>query len=304
MQVRILGSAAGGGFPQWNCGCRNCHLLREGRLAAKPRTQAQVALSSDASHWFLLNASPDLRQQIEATPVLHPTTRRGSPIAGVVLTGGDLDQVLGLLLLRELQPLRVYATDSVRRALRDDNSVFAALEQRPGQTSWTDVVPGAEFELATTCGVALGIRCRGVALPEHWPMYVPETARLRSKESVLALVVDSPEGGRVVFMPSASQVDDSLLEIISSADVLLFDGTFFTDDELCRMTGRTARQMGHMPVSGPSGSLERLAPLTRTRKIYIHVNNTNPMLDEASPQRRIVTDAGWEIAEDGWHFEL
>ncbi len=306
MQLKILGSAAGGGFPQWNCGCRNCRLLREGRLHATPRTQAQLAISSDGVNWFFLNASPDLRAQIEATPELHPRKgARSSPIAGVVLTGADLDQVLGLLLLRELQSLRVYATASVRKLLREDNSVFAALSQIPDQTRWTDIVPGEDFELATMCDVMSGIRCHAYSLGEHWPMYVPQERRgeLAHNESVLGLVIDSPRGGRIVFMPSTPKVDDACLELINSADVLLFDGTFYTDDELCRFTGRTAREMGHMPVSGRGGSLERLTGAS-PRKIYIHVNNTNPMLDEDSPQHRAVLEAGWEIAEDGWQFEL
>ncbi len=306
MHVKILGSAAGGGFPQWNCGCWNCRLLRERKLRATPRTQAQLAISSDGVQWFLLNASPDLRAQIEATPELHPRAgARSSPIAGAVLTGGDLDQALGLLLLRELQPLRIYATASVRTLLREDNTMFAALSQTAEQTRWTDIMPGEEFEPATVCDVSSGIRCRAFPLDEHWPMYVPaeRRAELAPQESVTGLVIDSPQGGRVVFMPSAPTVDDACLELINSADVLLLDGTFYTDDEMCRLTGRSARQMGHMPVSGPDGSLERLAG-ARPRKIYIHINNTNPMLDEESPQHRAVRDAGWEIAEDGWHFEL
>ncbi len=306
MQVRILGSAAGGGFPQWNCGCVNCRRLREGRLRASARTQAQLALSSDGVNWFLLNASPDLRAQIEASPLLHPrSVGRNSPIAGVVLTGGDLDQVLGLLLLRELQPLRIYATASVQRLLREDNTVFAALEQTAGQSRWTTIIPGEPFELATICDGGSGIRCRAIALAEHWPMYVPakRRAELAANESVLGLVIASPEGGRMVFLPSAPAVDEACRELIDSADVLLFDGTFWSDDEMAHLTGRTARQMGHIPVSGPDGSLAQLAG-TRARRIYIHVNNTNPMLDETSPQHRQVRDAGWEIAEDQWHFVL
>jgi pyrroloquinoline quinone biosynthesis protein B len=306
MQIRILGSAAGGGFPQWNCRCRNCRRLRAGKLHAAPRTQAQVAVSSDGDQWFLLNASPDLRAQIEASPCLHPRNgARGSPLAGIVLTGAELDQVLGLLLLRELQPLRIYATSSVRRMLREDNTLFAALAQTPQQTRWTDIVPGDGFALATAGDVPAGIRCRALSLNEHWPGYVPAAWReVERGESVLALVIDSPGGGRLVYMPSAAEVDEASLEVINSADVLLFDGTFWTDDELCRISGRTARQMGHMPVSGPDGSLQRLAAVTRPRKIYIHVNNTNPILDEDGPEYRAVRAAGWEVAEDGWQFAL
>ncbi len=307
MQVRILGSAAGGGFPQWNCGCRNCRRLRAGQLRATPRTQAQVAISADDAHWYLLNASPDLRPQIEAHSVLHPRNGgRGSPIAGVWLSGGDLDQTLGLLLLREQHPLRIYATGTVRQLLRGDNTLFAALHQAPDQTRWSDVVPGTSFELVSVCGVSSGIHCRAISLPGHFPMYVPEARRraLPPEETVSGLVMDSPDGGRLVYLPCVAEVDDACLALIGAADVLLFDGTFWSDDELAPINGRTARQMGHLPVGGAGGSLERLAPVRAPRKIYIHINNTNPMLDEDSPQYRAVRAAGWEMAEDGWQFEL
>ncbi len=307
MQVRILGSAAGGGFPQWNCGCRNCRLLRAGRLRAQPRTQAQVAVSSDGRHWYLLNASPDLRGQIEATPALHPHNgRRGSPIAGVLLTGADLDQVLGLLLLRERQPLRIFATPAVRSLVRDDNAFFAALDQTPDQTRWTDITPDEPFELATVCDVSSGMRCQPIRLAGHFPMYVPQARRgiLPEDETVSGVVIDSPKGGRLIYMPSVAQVDDACLALIASADVVMFDGTFWTDDELARITGRSAREMGHLPVWGDGGSLERLAGVASARRIYTHINNTNPMLDEDSPQYRAVRAAGWELAEDGWQFEL
>ncbi len=307
MQVRILGSAAGGGFPQWNCACRNCRLLRAGRLRAQPRTQAQVAVSSDGDRWFLLNASPDLRVQIEANPVLHPRNgSRSSPILGVLLTGADLDQVLGLLLLRERQPLRIYGTPTVRSLVCDDNAFFAALDQTSDQTRWTDITPDESFELATVCDVSSGMRCRLIRLAGHFPMYVPPARRevLPGGETVSGVVIDSPDGGRLIYMPSVAQVDDACLALIASADVLLFDGTFWTDVELARITGRTAREMGHLPVWGDGGSLERLAGVAHPRKIYTHINNTNPMLDEDGTQYRAVRAAGWEIAEDGWQFEL
>ncbi len=315
MQIRILGTAAGGGFPQWNCRCRNCRRLREGKLRASPRSQAQVAISSDGSNWYLLNASPDLRYQIEASPALHPRTgpfagngrlTRDSPVAGVVLTGGDLDQVLGLLLLRELQPLRIYAAGSVRSLLLEDNTVFAALSQVPEQTLWTEIIPGREFELESVCGMSSGIRCRAIAQEPHFPAYVPPGRRsmLNPSESELGLALDAPDGGRLLYMPSVADVDDAGLELMQSADVLLFDGTFWSDDELKPVTGRTARQMGHLPVGGPGGSLERLAALTRPQKIYSHINHTNPMLDEDSREYHQVREAGWRVAEDGWQLEL
>ena len=319
MRVEILGSAAGGGFPQWNCACRNCSRLRAGIFSGKARSQLQVAISCHTDSWFLLNASPDLRGQIEANSFLHPRDGlRQSPISGVVLTSADLDQVLGLLLLRELQPLQIFATASVRSVVRDDNSMFAMLQRVPKQAQWTDIVPSGSFALApTVCEGSLDeqavLRCLLVPLPSRYPAYVSSAraAALKPQEALLGVIVNAQgdSGGRLAYFPAVPRVDDSLLrqlESLESTDVLLFDGTFWSDDELVRIQGggQTARQMGHIPVSSTEGSLQLLAGLRRPRKIFVHVNNTNPMLDESGPEYRQVRDAGWEVAEDGWHFEL
>jgi pyrroloquinoline quinone biosynthesis protein B len=309
MRVKILGSAAGGAFPQWNCSCPNCRALRVATFHGKARTQTQVALSSDDRSWFLLGASPDLRAQIEGTPELHPREGlRQSPIAGAVLTNADIDHVLGLLLLRELQPLRVYATDSIHRVLTEDNSMFAMLQRIPQQASWISFAPRQTFPLATPSGEDSGLHCRALSLGSHFPAYVSEQrqSELSPKEASLGLIVESPSSKRLAYMPAVPQIDDVLLKEADSADVLLFDGTFWSDDELIRIqgSGATALEMGHVPVSSPSGSLAQLAHLKCPRKIYMHINNTNPMLDEASPEYREVRNAGWEIAEDGWQFEL
>src|SRR5579872_1591450 len=175
MRVKLLGSAAGGGFPQWNCGCANCHGLRQGTLRGKARSQAQVAVSSGGKAWFLLNASPDLRAQIEATPELHPAAgARQSPISGIVLSSGDLDNVLGLLLLREFQPLQIYSTAAIRQIVSQDNSFFRLLERVPGQVTWTEIRPGAVFELKTS---GAGVCCRAIALLGSYPAYVSESQR-------------------------------------------------------------------------------------------------------------------------------
>jgi pyrroloquinoline quinone biosynthesis protein B len=311
--VRILGSAAGGGFPQWNCACSNCRSLRAGTFHGKARTQTQVAISADGNSWFLLGASPDLRAQIEAAPELHPrsdatqTGARHSPIAGVVLANADLDHVLGLLLLRELQPLRVHATSSVRRILRD-NSMFAMLQRVPGQLMWTEFTPGETFHLGNATGEDSGLRCHALSLATHFPAYVsPARQReLDPTEASLGLIVESSSGKRLAFMPAVPEINESLLHPLDSVDILLFDGTFWSDDELIGIqgAGQTARQMGHVPVSSAEGSLHTLAQLRRPRKIYVHINNTNPMLNEAGPEYAQVRDAGWEIAEDGWQFEI
>src|ERR1700684_1259607 len=173
MQVKILGSAAGGGFRQWNCACTNCRAVRVGTFRGKPRTQTQVAITEDGRFWFLLGASPDLRTQIESTPELHPREGlRQSPIAGVVLANADVDHVLGLLLLRELQPLRVCATESIRRILSEDNSMFAMLQRVSGQLTWTDFMPRKSFPLVDPAGKDSGLRCRALSLGTHFPTYV------------------------------------------------------------------------------------------------------------------------------------
>jgi pyrroloquinoline quinone biosynthesis protein B len=309
MRVKILGSAAGGGFPQWNCSCPNCRQLRAGTFHGKPRNQAQLGLSADGHSWFLLGASPDLRSQIEGTPELYPREGvRQSPIAGIVLGNADVDHVLGLLLLRELQPLRVHATESVRRILTEDNSMFAMLQRIPNQVTWTTFAPGMTFSLLNAAGQDSRLRCRALSLGTHYPAYVSPQRQgdLNSQEASLGLIVESPSGKRLAYMPAVPQIDDPLLAEFDSADVLLFDGTFWSDDELIRIqgSGQTARQMGHVPVSSADGSLSRLAGLRRPRKIYVHINNTNPMLNEAGPEYAQVREAGWEIAEDGWQFDL
>jgi len=312
MRVKILGSAAGGAFPQWNCACPNCRSLRAGTFHGPARSQTQVAVSADSYSWFLLGASPDLRAQIESAPELHPRAdgncTRHSPIAGVILLNADIDHVLGLLLLRELQPLRVHATKFVRRILTKDNSMFAMLDRVPDQVRWIDLNVGAPFALLGPAGKASGLECRALPLGEHYPAYVSPArlSELGMGESSLCLVIESPTGKRLAYMPAVPRIDDRMLALLDSVDAILFDGTFWSADELICIQGSGAStwDMGHVPVSSPAGSLVRLAQLKRPRKIYVHINNTNPMLNEASLEYRQVCEAGWEIAEDGWQFDL
>jgi pyrroloquinoline quinone biosynthesis protein B len=306
MLVRILGSAAGGAFPQWNCACPNCSALRAGTFAGKARSQAQIAISADANSWFLLGASPDLRAQIESTPELHPRAGlRQSPVSGAVLLNADIDHVLGLLLLRELQPLCVFATESIRRILTEDNSMFAMLQRATGQVRWIDFVPASWFSLTDPYGRDSKVRCRALSVGEHFPAYLSAArrAQLSGGEASLGLLVEASSGKRLAYLPAVPHITDALREEWKAVDVLLFDGTFWSDDELIRIqgSGQTAQQMGHIPVSC---SLKQLAQLQRPRKIYIHINNTNPMLNEAGAEYQQVRDAGWEIAEDGCQFEL
>jgi pyrroloquinoline quinone biosynthesis protein B len=308
MQIKIPGSAAGGGFPQWNCACSNCRALRAGTFAGRARTQAQVAVSSDGQSWFLLGASPDLRSQIEATSELHPKDGiRQSPISGAVLSSADLDHVLGLLLLRELQTLRVFATSSVLQLLRQDNSFFGMLNRAPQQVEWSTVVPGSPFELTSANSGGSGLVCTLITVGTRYPAYVTlaRASQLQTSEAVAGFVVES-FGKRIAYLSAVGHIDDALIHTLSGMDVLLFDGTFWSDNELIQVesSGATARQMGHVPVGGPDGSLQQLAKLRNRKKIFIHINNTNPMLNESSPEHREVLDAGWEIAEDGWQFTL
>jgi pyrroloquinoline quinone biosynthesis protein B len=306
MRVKILGSAAGGAFPQWNCACPNCSALRAGSFRGKARSQAQIAISADGNSWFLLGASPDLHAQIESTPDLYPGAGlRQSPVGGIVLLNADIDHVLGLLLLRELQPLCVFATESIRRILTEDNSMFAMLQRVPEQVSWNDFAPATRFSLHDPRGNDSKLRSRALSVGEHFPAYVSSAKRnqLPGGEASLGVFVECPSGKRLAYMPAVPHITDALREELERVDVLLFDGTFWSDDELLRIqgSGQTAKQMGHVPVSC---SLAQLAQLQRPRKIYIHINNTNPMLNEAGREYGQVRDAGWEIAEDGWQFEL
>ncbi|MFZ0285294.1 MAG: pyrroloquinoline quinone biosynthesis protein PqqB [Terriglobales bacterium] len=309
MRTEILGSAAGGGFPQWNCNCRNCQSLRAGTFQGKARTQAQIAVSNDHQHYFLLNASPDLRLQIEATPHLHPRSgRRDSPISGVVLTSADIDQVAGLLSLRELQPFVIYCTSAIRHILQQDNSLFGMLNRVPTQVSWQEISLQRKFSLLDSVGADSGVSCETFSVGRHYPVYVKpqRAANLKAEEALLGLILESSSGKKLAYMPAVPAIDGALLKRLESVDLLLFDGTFWSDDELIQAQGggATAREMGHVPVSGAEGSLQKLADLRQPRKAFIHINNTNPMLDESGPQYREIRDAGWEIAEDGWNLEL
>jgi pyrroloquinoline quinone biosynthesis protein B len=309
MHIRILGSAAGGGFPQWNCGCANCVAVRRNAQAnstLKPRTQAQIALSADSSSWFLAGASPDLHLQIENTKALHPRALRDSPIAGVVLGGADLDHVVGLLLLRELQPLRVYAARSILRILRDENSMFGMLNRVEPQVVWTPMSSGKAFPLLSADGKDSGLRCEVLFISGRYPKYVKtDAAHLGDNEAGAALFFESASGKRLAYLPAIGNLTDRLIEKIQGVDLLLFDGTFWSDDELIRIqgAGETAHQMGHIPVEESLRLLKNIN-IKVERKMFIHLNNTNPMLNEASGERKAVREAGWEVAEDNWQLEL
>ncbi len=281
-------------------------MVRSGKFEGKARSQAQVAISEDRRSWFLLGASPDLRSQIEATRELHPMVdTRTSPICGVVLPGADVDLTVGLLLLRELQPLNVYATNGVTQILRDRNSMFGMLNRVPDQVRWHTIRAGESFRLRTPKGADAGISCLPVLLSTRYPAYAPG-AGLDPADAVVGLLLTSDSGGSLAYFPSVAAVSDELLSQLDKVDLLLFDGTFYNDDELLKLqgSGQRSQEMGHLPVGGQNGSLRQLAGLRKPRKLYIHINNTNPMLNEAGPEYRAARAAGWELAEDGWQTTL
>ena len=309
MYVEILGSAAGGGFPQWNCNCGNCRSVRERNFLGKARTQTQVAVSDDGHAWFLLNASPDLRIQIEQSAALEPNgSTRSSPINAVVLTSADIDHIAGLLSLRELQRFRIYSTPSLGRILREDNSIFGMLNRAPQQVCWMDMAVEAEFALPRISGEDSGLRCEAIPVGDRYPVYVSQrrASSLRGLEAQVGLVITGSSEKRLAYLPAVPAISAKLLELLQDVDVVLFDGTFWSDDELRQVqgSGATAREMGHVPVSGPQGSLELLKQLKRPRKVFLHINNTNPMLNESGPEYRELTASGWQLAEDGWRLNL
>jgi len=303
----ILGSAAGGGFPQWNCGCEVCRLAWAGDPRVKPRTQASLAVTGGAvvngaaaasgNPFVLINASPDLRQQIIATPALQPRGLRMSPIAAVVLTGGEVDQTAGLLTLRERGRFGLYGTEGTLSTLAA-NSIFSVLG--------ADVVPRHAIRPGSAFALPGGIEAELFLVPGKAPLYLEgDDPALEAETEANVGIELRASGARLVFIPGAAKLTPAIAARLCDADAVLFDGTLFSDDEMIAAGAgiKTGRRMGHMPVGGPDGTLAALAGLAR-RRILIHINNTNPILIEGSPQRRAVEAAGFEVAEDGMRIEL
>jgi pyrroloquinoline quinone biosynthesis protein B len=298
MRVRVLGSAAGGGFPQWNCHCGTCEAARAG-VRARPRTQSSLAIRGDDGPWFLVNASPDARQQLETLAPAHVDGVRAPPIAGVLLTDAEIDHTAGLLLLREsATPVRAFGSAGVERALRDSYPVLEMLERYCG-AQWQTLEPGRARRLEGSSLAVEPFEAGGDA-----PRYLSESdIDLQASGFVFR---DSATGGVVTYVPGLARLDDGVLALFAASDLVLVDGTFWQDDELARLgiSARTAREMGHVPLSGPGGTLEALAGLQRPRKALVHINNTNPILFEDSPEREAVLRAGVEVAYDGLEVQL
>jgi pyrroloquinoline quinone biosynthesis protein B len=310
MVIKVLGSAAGGGFPQWNCNGRNSADVRRGLPGLAPRTQASIAVSTDGRRWVLLNAAPDLRQQINDTPELHPEPQgspRNSPIKAVILTNGDVDAVAGLLTLREGQPFTIYGTARVLGVLAS-NTIFNVLD--PKLVKRVTMELDRPFAVEGPAG-PVGIEVKAFPVPGKVALYLEDAtagAGLGTQEgdTVGLKVTDVASRHHFYFIPGCARLDDALRARLEGAPLLFFDGTLYTNDEMIAqgLLNKTGERIGHMNMSGKDGSLEQFAPLDVGRKIYIHINNSNPALRENSRERAAVEAAGWEVSYDGMEIRV
>lgn len=310
MLIKVLGSAAGGGFPQINCNCRNCADVRLGKPGLRPRTQSSLAVSRDGQAWVLLNASPDLRQQIGAIAELAPRRQVGprtSPIKAVILTNGDVDHIAGLLSLREGFTFTLYGSDRVLSALAA-NSIFNVLDAR--LVPRVAFATGATTELASF-GVNLGLTVEAFPVPGKVALYLEDPAAGRTlgtrEGDTIGLKVSDPSSGAAFFyIPGCADVDAALAERIGGAQLVLFDGTLYSDQEMIAqgLSIKTGKRMGHINMSGTDGSIAAFQALDVRRRVYVHINNSNPVLREDGPERAEVEKAGWEVAFDGMEISL
>lgn len=306
MLAVVLGAAAGGGFPQWNSNASGCRRARSGDAAAPARTQASLAVSADGLSWFLLNASPDLRQQIEATPELHPSVGlRHSPIAGVVLTGGDVDAIAGLLTLRERHAFTIYAPRSVLSVL-DSNPIFEVVAR--DLVVRHAVAPGETMTLERQDGTPSGLSVDVFAVPGKVPLYLerPDEDPLIDESGHTVGLAVSDGAHRLFFIPGCAAMSPALAARLRGAELVFFDGTLWVDDEMIQagIGAKTGRRMGHLSLSGPSGTMAAFEALNVQRKVLIHINNSNPVLLDDSPERAQAASRGWEVAFDGMRIEL
>ena len=303
MHVQILGSAAGGGFPQWNCNCRNCDGLRRGTLNAKARTQSSIALSDDGVNWILCNASPDIRTQLVQTPVLQPARAvRDTAIRAIVLMDSQIDHVTGLLTLREGCPHEVWCTDMVHEDLQTGFPLFPMLSHWNGGLQRRRIGLGEPFRIPACPALEfVPIPLRSAA-----PPYSPHRNDPHPGDNIGLLVRDTNTGGVLFYAPGLGQPDDGLLATMRDADCLLVDGTLWRDDEMAfaGVGDKLGSEMGHLQQSGPGGMIELLDAQPASRKVLIHINNTNPILDEDSAERTELVAHGIEVAHDGMQIVL
>ncbi|MEI3855710.1 MULTISPECIES: pyrroloquinoline quinone biosynthesis protein PqqB [Ensifer] len=297
LRIIVLGAAAGGGLPQWNCGCVNCTTARDPGSALGPQTQSSLAVSLDGEAWAVFNASPDIRQQIEGNRHLQPRRLRHSPIKSVVLTNGDIDHLAGLLVLREKQAFTVFATKAVSKII-DENSIFGVLAP--------DVVSRRSVAIEEAFSPLPGLAARLVAVPGKVPLFFEDGEPDLNVEGEDTVGIELRAGGkRVYYIPGCGMINAPLAARLLDADALFFDGTLFHDDEMIATgTGhKTGRRMGHMPIAGEGGSLDALGGLNIRKKIYVHINNTNPIW-RSGPERERVEGSGFEVGFDGMEVRL
>ena len=304
MKVMVLGSAAGGGFPQWNCNCNNCCGVRSGSLDAIPRTQSSIAVSVDGERWILFNASPDIRSQLEANPPLQPKRgRRDTGVHGVVLADSQIDHTTGLLFLREGCPLRVYCTDMVAQDLSTGFPIFVMLQSWDGGVIHTTVpIDGSAFQVSDIEEISI----TAIPLDGKAPPYSPHRHDPHVGDNVGYLLEDTRSQASLFYAPGLGQMSSALLDMMGGADCVMVDGTFWSEDEMQRagVGTKLASDMGHLPQNGDEGMLHWLSKIPGPRKILIHINNTNPILIENSPERKLVEESGVEVAYDGMAFDL
>ncbi len=304
MRIRVLGAAAGGGFPQWNCNCPMCDGLRKGTVRATARTQSSICVSTNGTDWVLFNASPDILAQIRAFPELQPARGiRDTGIRAVVLMDGQIDHTTGLLMLREGKPLPVWCTDMVREDMTTGNPLFNILghyctvdwHRLPTAAGSTFAIDGVE-----------GLSFTAVPLKSKAPPYSPHRNDPHEGDNVGMRITDTRTGRSVFYAPGLGEIEPHLVPFMAEADCVMVDGTFWTDDEMVQLgiSRKRARDIGHLPQSGPGGMIEVLRPLRASRKVLIHINNTNPILDEDSPQRAELARHGIEVAFDGMDIQL
>lgn len=310
MIIKVLGSAAGGGFPQWNCNGYHSSRVRAAEAGYKARLQSSLAVSSDGVNWVLLNASPDIRQQINETPELQPARSgplRASPIKAVVVTNADVDHITGLLSLREGQPFSIYGSDRVLATLAA-NSIFNVLA--------ADKVKRITFELDKPtrlegAGQDLGLVVEAFAVPGKVALFLEkgdanDNFGSRDGDTIGLKITDAKTGKAFFYIPGVAEIDPPLADKIRGAELIFLDGTLFTDDEMLTqgLLNKTGKRMGHISVSGDDGSIAALSKLNVKRRIYVHINNSNPILDENSEARKVVEASGWEVGFDGMEVRL
>lgn len=309
LRIVVLGSAAGGGFPQWNSNDVTARRFRAGDRRLRGRTQSSLAVSSDGERWVLLNASPDLRQQINDRPILHPSVdapKRATPIAAVVLTGADVDNVAGLLTLRESQPLALHADARVLDVLKG-NSIFNVLN--PAYVVRHALALEQTTALRDPSGRPLGIRVRAFAVPGKIALWLEDLRKSdfgTAQGDTIGLEVSDDMGSRFFYVPGCAEFTAELGQRLAGADLIFFDGTLWEDDEMIAqgVGTKTGRRMGHMSCSGAEGTIAAISSLGVKRKVFIHINNTNPLLIDGSPECMQAERAGWEVAYDGMELTL